>query len=72
MIVLINIFVKLNIIIGCKNIPNKNLCIKVKSTWTAKLHDGNIQPKQQARKELGFNYEIWIYDKEGNKLECLT
>jgi len=52
-------------------IPNQNLCIEVKSTWTAKLHDGNIQLKQQAGKELGFNYEIWIYDKGGNKLECL-
>jgi predicted AAA+ superfamily ATPase len=51
-------------------IPNQNRCIEVKSTWTAKLHDGNIQLKQHAGKELGYNYEIWIYDKEGNKLEC--
>lgn len=51
-------------------IPKENLCIEVKSTWTAKLHDGNIQLKQKAGKELGFRYEIWIYNKEGIKLEC--
>jgi hypothetical protein len=53
-------------------IPNQNRCIEVKSTWTAKLHDGNIQLKQQAGKKLGYNYEIWVYDKEGIKVECLT
>jgi hypothetical protein len=53
---LINIFVKLNIIIRCKNILNQNRCIEIKSTWTAKLHDVNIQLKQQARKKLGYNY----------------
>ena len=51
-------------------IPNQNLCIEVKSTWTAKLHDGNIMLKQNAAKELGYNYEIWIYNKEGKKVEC--
>jgi hypothetical protein len=25
--------------------------------------------KQQAAKELGYFYEIWIYDKEGNKID---
>jgi hypothetical protein len=51
-------------------IPNQNRCIEVKSTWTAKLHDGNIQLKQQAGKKLGYNYEIWVYNKEGIKVEC--
>jgi hypothetical protein len=26
--------------------------------------------KQNAAKELGYNYEIWIYNKEGLKVEC--
>ena len=51
-------------------IPNQNLCIEVKSTWTAKLHEGNILLKQSAGKELGFQYEIWVYSKEGIKVEC--
>jgi hypothetical protein len=50
-------------------IPSQNRCIEVKSTWTAKLHDGNIILKQNAAKELGYNYEIWIYNKEGIKVE---
>ena len=50
-------------------IPSQNKCIEVKSTWTAKLHDGNIQLKQQFAKDLGFDYEIWIYNKEGIKVE---
>ena len=25
--------------------------------------------KQNAAKELGYNYEIWVYDKNGNKVE---
>jgi uncharacterized protein YcfL len=50
-------------------IPSLNLCIEVKSTWTAKLHSGNILLKQSAAKDLGYNYEIWIYNKEGVKVE---
>jgi hypothetical protein len=50
-------------------IPSQNRCIEIKSTWTAKLHNNVIFLKQQAGKELGYNYEIWIYDKDGNKLE---
>ena len=26
--------------------------------------------KQNASKELGYNYEIWVYDCKGNKIEC--
>jgi len=34
------------------------------------LHEGNILLKQSAGKELGFQYEIWVYSKEGIKVEC--
>jgi hypothetical protein len=47
-------------------IPSQNKCIEVKSTWTAKLHEGNIELKQKYAKELGYLYEIWIYDSKGN------
>ena len=48
-------------------IKSQNRCIEVKSTWTnqAKNH---VLEKQKAAKELGFNYEIWIYDRNGNLL----
>ena len=51
-------------------IPSQNRCIEVKSTWTAKLHDGNIFLKQMAGKELGYNYEIWVYDSNRVKIQC--
>jgi hypothetical protein len=44
------------------------MCIEVKSSWT--LQKTNVFLKQNAGKELGYNYEIWVYDCKGNKLEC--
>jgi hypothetical protein len=49
-------------------IPSQNKCIEVKSTWTEKVNINNIFLKQNAGKQLGFNYEIWIYDSKGNKV----
>ena len=51
-------------------IPSKQLCIEVKSTWTAEKKQDNIFLKQNAGKTLGYQYEIWIYDSKGNKVEC--
>jgi hypothetical protein len=53
-------------------IPAENLCIEVKSTWTAKKKQDNIFLKQQAAKALGYKYEIWIYDDNGNCIEQYT
>ena len=44
-------------------------CIEVKSTWTFKKKKDNIFLKQLAAKNLGYNYEIWVYDSKGNKIE---
>ena len=30
----------------------------------------NIFLKQNAGKELGYQYEIWVYDGKGKKVEC--
>ena len=51
-------------------IPSQKRCIEVKSTWTAEKKKDNIFLKQKAGKELGYNYEIWVYDGKGNKLNC--
>jgi hypothetical protein len=51
-------------------VKSQNRCIEAKSTWTAKMKKDCIFLKQQAGKELGFNYEIWVYDKKGEKVEC--
>lgn len=50
-------------------IPSNNKCIEVKSQWTIKKKNSNIFEKQNAAKELGYEYEIWVYDSKGNKLE---
>lgn len=46
-------------------IPKQNRCIEIKSTWTFKKP--NVILKQQYSKEKGYNYQIWVYDKKGNK-----
>ena len=50
-------------------IPSKNKCIEVKSTWTLKKQKDIIFLKQNAGKQLGYLYEIWVYDNKGNKVE---
>jgi hypothetical protein len=46
-------------------IHNQNRCIEVKSTWTAHINKHTIFLKQLAAKELGYNYEIWVYNDKG-------
>ncbi len=50
-------------------IPSQNRCIEVKSTWTAEKKKDNIYLKQNAAKELGYNYEIWIYNSKKELIE---
>lgn len=53
-------------------IKSINKIIEVKSTWTYKCKEDNIQLKANATRQAGYDYEIWIYDKKGNKTiaEC--
>jgi hypothetical protein len=48
-------------------IRSENKCIEVKSKWTLKKED--VFLKHQAVKDAGFDSEIWVYDKKGNKIE---
>ena len=50
-------------------IKSQNRCIEVKSTWTAKKKKDCIFLKQNAAKELGYKYEIWIYNCKGEIVE---
>ena len=34
------------------------------------FNNNKIFLKQAAAKELGYNYEIWVYDNKGNKINC--
>ena len=48
-------------------IPSQNKCIEVKSEYT--YNDNKITNllKESAAKDLGYNFEFWIYDSKGNK-----
>jgi hypothetical protein len=46
-------------------IPHLNRCIEVKSTWTVEKKKNCIFLKQSAAKELGYDYEIWVYNRKG-------
>jgi hypothetical protein len=49
-------------------IPHKNLIIEVKSDWIYKKQlDRNIA-KEEATRLLGYNYEIWFFNKKGEKI----
>jgi hypothetical protein len=52
-------------------IPKVNLCIEIKSEWTLQSKKDNILVKQVAAKEAGYNYEIWVYNKDGEKINTL-
>ena len=47
-----------------------NKCIEIKSQWTMEINKNIILLKQTAGKALGYIYEIWVYDKKGNRIEC--
>ena len=53
-------------------ISSKNKCIEVKSIWTLKKKNSNIFEKQNAAKEMGYEYEIWVYNCKGNKVETFV
>ena len=50
-------------------IPFINKCIEVKSIWTIKYKNSNIFIKQKAGQDLGYIYEIWVYDSKGIRVE---
>jgi hypothetical protein len=50
-------------------IPSQNRCIEVKSTWTFTKQKEIVFLKQKAGKELGYLYEIWVYNNKGNKVQ---
>jgi len=51
-------------------IPFQQKCIEVKSPWTLGKKTDNIFIKQTAGKALGYEYEIWVYNSKGEKVEC--
>ena len=53
-------------------IPSQNKCIEVKSLWTLKQIKSNIFEKQQSAKEIGYLYEIWVYNGKGGRVDTFV
>jgi hypothetical protein len=53
-------------------IKSLNKCIEVKSSWTFNKKKNIVLKKQEEGKKLGFEYEIWIYDSKGNKIDTIN
>lgn len=49
-------------------IKSQNRCIEVKSSWTNQPKNFVFE-KKEAAENLGYKYDLWIYDKKGNKVE---
>jgi hypothetical protein len=49
-------------------IKSENKIIEVKSIRTFELHKDKVLLKRKSAIELGFLYELWIYDSKRNKL----
>ena len=52
-------------------VKSLNKCIEVKSVWTFNKNKVTVLKKQETAKTLGLNYEIWIYDAKGIKINVL-
>jgi hypothetical protein len=49
-------------------IKSQNRCIEVKSSWTNQPKN-YVFEKKEAAENLGYKYDLWIYNKKGNKVE---
>ena len=50
-------------------IPSINKCIEVKSIWTYELDTDKVLAKQKSAKDLGYQYEIWIFNNKEQLIE---
>jgi hypothetical protein len=49
-------------------IPDANKIIEVKSTWTYKCTTDNVNEKAAACVTAGYNYETWVYNAKGHRV----
>ena len=49
-------------------IPDANLIIEVKSTWTHKCKLDITLAKADATKALGYSFDLWIFDAKGKRV----
>ena len=53
-------------------IPNLNLIIEVKSTWTEEQNDDKIKRTRKASNELGYDFRLIVLNKAGEWVEDVT
>ena len=53
-------------------IPSINKCIEVKSIWTYELDTDKVLAKQKSAKDLGYQYEIWIFDNKKQLINTIV
>jgi hypothetical protein len=51
-------------------IISQNRCIEVKSEWTKKMQIKYVFLKLEAGQKMNYLYELWVYNKKGEKVEC--
>ena len=52
-------------------IKSQNKCIEIKSLWTLNIKKDNVLLKQKFAKEQGYEYEIWVFNSKGEKIQCI-
>jgi hypothetical protein len=50
-------------------IKSQNRCVEVKSTWTFKKNKEEVLLKQKSAQNLGYKYDIWVFDEKGELVE---
>ena len=51
-------------------IPKQNRCIEVKGEWFYIRDKHKLKLKKQEAENLGYKYELWVYNKKKEKIVC--
>jgi hypothetical protein len=51
-------------------IPTQNRCIEVKGEWFYIRDKHILALKKQEAENLGYKYELWVYNKRKEKIDC--
>ena len=51
-------------------IPAQNRCIEVKCEWFYLRDKHILELKKQAAEKMGYKYELWVYNRKKEKINC--
>lgn len=51
-------------------IPTQNRCIEVKGEWFYNRDKNILKIKKQEANKLGYKYELWVYNKKKERINC--